>query len=137
SGRCGESARLGGPGLPRPPVGSALLPPPPPMNRPVGGAEERGAAGSPVRVFAPATVGNMACGFDVLGFALERPGDIVHVEFSETPGVEIVTITGDGGRLPRDAARNAAGLAALAVLDRAGEADRGLRMEVHKGLPLS
>jgi homoserine kinase len=91
-----------------------------------------------VRVFAPATVGNVACGFDVLGLALESPGDEVVVHPGEHPGVEIVAITGDGGRLPRGADRNAAGLAARAVLRVAGvEGTTGLRLELHKGLPLS
>lgn len=91
-----------------------------------------------VRVFAPATVGNVACGFDVLGLALERPGDVVAVGPGERPGVEIVSVTGDGGRLPREAWRNSAGLAAAAVLRVAGvEGSAGLRLELHKGLPLS
>lgn len=91
-----------------------------------------------VRVFAPATVGNVACGFDVLGLALESPGDVVVVGPGGSAGVEIVAITGDGGRLPREADRNAAGLAARAVLRVAGAgAGPGLRLELHKGLPLS
>lgn len=91
-----------------------------------------------VRVFAPATVGNVACGFDVLGLALERPGDVVVVHPGDRPGVEIVEVTGDGGRLPRGADRNASGLAARAVLRVAGLEDSvGLRLELHKGLPLS
>lgn len=91
-----------------------------------------------VRVFAPATVGNVACGFDVLGLALESPGDVVVVQAGERPGVEIVALTGDGGRLPREAYRNASGVAARAVLRVAGaEGTTGLRLELHKGLPLS
>jgi homoserine kinase len=76
-----------------------------------------------VTVFAPATVSNVACGFDVLGFAIERPGDEVTARFAE-PGVTGVTIdgiTGDGGRLPREAARNTAGVAAQALLTAVGE----------------
>lgn len=92
----------------------------------------------PVRVFAPASVGNLACGFDVLGLALERLGDRVVARLRAEPGVEITAITGDGGRLPRDARRNAAGVAAAAVL-RAAQAERevGVALELHKGLPLS
>src|SRR5258707_7330271 len=58
--------------------------------------------------FAPATVSNVACGFDVLGFALEAPGDEVTARFAPS-GVSIDDIIGDDGRLPRDAARNTAG----------------------------
>src|SRR5258708_24402740 len=59
--------------------------------------------------FAPATVSNVACGFDVLGFALEAPGDEVTARFAPS-GLSIDDIIGDDGRLPRDAARNTAGL---------------------------
>ncbi len=65
------------------------------------------------------TVSNVGCGFDVLGFALEAPGDVVIVEASERPGVEIAAIEGDGGRLPRDPRRNTAGVAVHALLDAA------------------
>jgi homoserine kinase len=85
--------------------------------------------------FAPATVSNVACGFDVLGFALETPGDEVTARFG-TAGVVIDDISGDGGRLPREAARNTAGVAVLALLARLGER-RGIMLTIRKGLPLS
>jgi homoserine kinase len=85
--------------------------------------------------FAPATVSNVACGFDVLGFALETPGDEVTARLSPS-GVQIASIDGDGGRLPRDAARNTAGVAALALLTKLGER-RGVVLSIRKGLPLS
>src|SRR5216683_4787871 len=87
-----------------------------------------------VTVFAPATVSNVACGFDVLGFALEAPGD--EVTARHTPLVVIDDITGDGGRLPRDAARNTAGVAAQALLNALGER-RGVALSIRKGLPLA
>jgi homoserine kinase len=91
-----------------------------------------------IRAFAPATVGNVACGFDVLGLALDQPGDEVRARFREAPGVEILRIVGDGGRLPLDAERNSAGIAARAVLRAAGlEGEVGVSLELHKGLPLS
>ena len=58
-----------------------------------------------VTAFAPATVSNVACGFDVLGFALHEPGDQVTARFIER-GVRIDGIENDGGRIPRDAAKN-------------------------------
>jgi homoserine kinase len=85
--------------------------------------------------FAPATVSNVACGFDVLGFALEQPGDEVTARAIDR-GVQIDAIEGDGGRLPRDAARNTAGVAALALLTKLG-ARRGVALTIRKGLPLS
>ena len=51
-----------------------------------------------VRVFAPATVANVACGYDVLGFAIDAPGDEIVARHSAEPGLRIVAISGDGGR---------------------------------------
>jgi homoserine kinase len=89
-----------------------------------------------IAAFAPATVSNVGCGFDVLGFALDTPGDVVIAEAASAVGVEIAEIEGDGGRLSRDAERNTAGAAALALLERLGAA-RGVRLTVHKGIPLA
>jgi homoserine kinase len=91
--------------------------------------------------FAPATVSNVACGFDVLGFALDHPGDEVTARIlpgnaNRVVGVVIEGIEGDNGRLPRDAARNTAGVAALALLTKLGER-RGVGLTIRKGLPLS
>lgn len=88
-----------------------------------------------VTAFAPATVSNVACGFDVLGFALASPGDEV-VARPQTSGVAIDDIIGDNGRLPREAARNTAGVAAQALLTAAGER-RGVALTIRKGLPLA
>ncbi|HEV2460727.1 MAG TPA: homoserine kinase [Ktedonobacterales bacterium] len=88
-----------------------------------------------VRAFAPATVANVGSGFDVLGFAVEAPGDEVVACPRDEPGVTISTITGDGGRLPRDAAANTAGAAALALLAHIG-APGGVELELHKRMPL-
>jgi homoserine kinase len=87
------------------------------------------------RAFAPATVANVVCGFDVFGFAVATPGDEVVVRRQDEPGVTIVAITGDGGRLPRDAAANTAGAAALALLAHLG-ASHGIALELHKRMPL-
>src|SRR5580700_3200892 len=88
-----------------------------------------------VTAFAPATVSNVACGFDVLGFALEAPGDEVTARLAPA-GVSIEDIAGDDGRLPREAARNTAGVAAQALLAAAGER-RGVALTIRKGLPLA
>ena len=86
-----------------------------------------------VTAFAPATVSNVACGFDVLGFALDEPGDEVTARFlRRCAGVRIESIDGDGGRLPRDAARNTAGVAVLALLTKLGER-RGVALEHPQG----
>ena len=88
-----------------------------------------------IAAYAPATVSNVACGFDVLGFALDEPGDVVVAGPSDRPGVVISSIDGDGGHLSTDPSRNTAGAAALALLERL-ETTRGVTLSLHKGLPL-
>jgi len=58
-----------------------------------------------IRVYAPATVANVACGFDIFGFAVNHPGDEVVLVKKLSPGIEIVEITGDEGRLPKDVSK--------------------------------
>lgn len=89
------------------------------------------------RAFAPGTVSNVACGFDVLGFAVEGPGDLVTAKRRAEPGVVIASLQGDGGRLPRETERNTAGVAVRALLERAGLADRGVALAIEKQMPLA
>ena len=89
-----------------------------------------------VRAFAPATVANLGAGFDILGMAVEGPGDSVEVALRTEPGAALLSIEGDGGRLPRAPARNTATVAAAAVL-RLANADTGVEVRLHKGLPLN
>jgi homoserine kinase len=89
-----------------------------------------------VTAFAPATVSNVGCGFDVLGFALEEPGDFVTARPLEQPDVEIADIDGDDGRLSRDPARNTAGAAARALLGKLGSL-QGVSLTIRKGLPIA
>ncbi len=89
-----------------------------------------------VRAFAPATASNIGCGFDILGFALEQPGDEVEAWERAEEGIEIVSISGDAGRLPLDPQRNTAGVAVQALLDATG-CRRGVGLRLRKGLPLS
>ena len=95
-----------------------------------------------VRVFAPATLSNLGPGFDVLGLALERPGDYVTAEWSDSPGVEIAEVRGDADQLPLDPASNVVGIAATAVLQaydsRASEPrPPGVRLWLDKRMPLA
>ena len=107
----------------------------------------------PVRVFAPASVSNVACGFDALGFAITDLGDEVVAALAANdggeamdsePGVRVRSITGDQGALPRDALRNTAAVAARAVLTAARDTleawDAGglvIELDIHKRMPLS
>ena len=86
-----------------------------------------------IKIFAPASVANVACGFDVLGFALEKPGDEIIVRHSDIPGLRITKIT--GGKLPYEPERNTAGYAALKLLEYLGESEQGIEMEIHKKMP--
>jgi homoserine kinase len=89
-----------------------------------------------IAAFAPATVSNVAAGFDVLGFALDQPGDIVVASLVEGGGAVIAEVQGDGGRLPREAGRNTASAAANALLAALGTR-QGVSLVLHKGLPLA
>lgn len=89
-----------------------------------------------IAVYAPGSVSNVACGFDVLGFALDEPGDVVVAAPQDNPGVSIAAIHGDGGRLSNNPERNTASAAALALLRRL-ETTRGVALTIHKGLPLA
>ena len=103
-----------------------------------------------VRVFAPATVSNLGPGFDVLGLALQQPGDLVEAELHDEPGVKIVAVTGAGDALTTDPTRNVVGIAAADVLrrlqDRGPAASGqnqgprsgvGVRLWLHKQMPLA
>lgn len=90
---------------------------------------------SGIKIFAPATVANLACGFDVLGLALEQPGDEIIVRLAKTAGVKITKITGDNGKLPLDASKNTAGIAAQAVLNALEDTTTGVELEIHKKMP--
>lgn len=85
--------------------------------------------------FAPASVGNVAVGFDILGHAFPVLGDRVRATRSTTPGVRITAVTGVTAALPLDAAANTAGRAVQSLL--AGQAtDWGIDLLIEKGIPL-
>lgn len=86
--------------------------------------------------FAPASVGNVAVGFDVLGHALSGLGDRVSAFRDERPGVRIRSITGSDVDLPLDAERNTAGRAVAALIAETGF-EEGIELEIAKGIPLS
>jgi len=89
-----------------------------------------------VEVFAPATVANLGPGFDILGLALAEPYDTIIAERLDEPGVCIASITGDDGRLPLEADKNTAGIAASYVLNQLGIRESGVCLSITKGLPL-
>jgi homoserine kinase len=89
----------------------------------------------PISAFAPATVANVVCGFDVFGFAVDNPGDVVRARWSNQSGVTITRIDGDSGLLPRDSMKNTAGVAVHQLLAKL-EVTQGVEIELEKNLPL-
>ncbi len=87
-----------------------------------------------VTAFAPGSASNLGPGFDCLGVAFTGKGDRVHARRSAERGVRVVAVS--DARIPTDAARNTAAIAASAVLRRAG-IDVGLELAIEKGLPLA
>lgn len=88
-----------------------------------------------VKVFAPASVANVSCGFDVMGFALEHPGDEIIARRSAEPGIRITNITGDNGLLPTSVDKNTAGVAAREFMSSL-DCNTGIELEIHKKMPL-
>jgi homoserine kinase len=89
-----------------------------------------------IAAYAPGSVSNVACGFDIMGFALDEPGDVVVAAPLDEQGVSIAAIHGDGGRLTMDPRKNTASAAVMTLLQRL-ETTRGVSLTIHKGLPLS
>jgi len=89
-----------------------------------------------IKVFAPATVANVVCGFDVLGFAVNEPGDEVVMRLVDEPGVRLLKITGDDGRLPLDSAKNTVSASVQHYLKHLNREDVGVEIELHKKMPI-
>lgn len=84
-----------------------------------------------VKVNSSATVANIVCGFDILGFALDCPCDELTVEISEEPGVQIINL--DDFDLPAEAEKNVSGAALLALLEEATDI-KGLKLTSKKNI---
>jgi homoserine kinase len=82
-----------------------------------------------IKIFCPATIANLSCGFDVLGLCLENIGDEMIIRKSSEKGVRITKII--GANLPLETKKNVAGVAALALLN-AVETEFGFEIEIHK-----
>ena len=68
-----------------------------------------------IKIFSPASVANVSCGFDVLGFCLDKIGDEMQVKMTDKPGIEIGEIKGQ--KLPKDPLKNVASIAVQSMLD--------------------
>jgi homoserine kinase len=91
-----------------------------------------------VTAFAPASIGNVGVGFDMLGLALEGAGDHVIARRSAGQGISIREVRGLDGEihpyLSTDPALNTASIAAVALWSEHG--DGGVELDIHKGVPL-
>lgn len=82
-----------------------------------------------IKIFCPATIANLSCGFDVLGLCLETAGDEMIIKKSNVKGVRITKII--GADLPLETERNVAGVAALAMLEYV-DTEFGFDIEIYK-----
>ncbi len=82
-----------------------------------------------IKVFCPATIANLNCGFDVMGLCLDGIGDEMIIRKVAEKGIRITKIT--GADLPLATEKNVAGVAGLALLN-ATQAECGFEIEIHK-----
>ncbi len=78
-----------------------------------------------IRIFAPATISNVGPGFDLMGFALEQPGDILTIQKNHTKEIRIINNT--EFTLPTDPDKNVSGVAAKALLE---------ELNIHEGFDI-
>ncbi|WP_091170810.1 homoserine kinase [Flavobacterium sinopsychrotolerans] len=84
-----------------------------------------------IKIFCPATIANLSCGFDVLGLCLETAGDEMIIRKSDIKGIRITKIV--GANLPLETEKNVAGVSALAMLE-AIETEFGFEIEIYKNI---
>ena len=84
-----------------------------------------------IKIFCPATIANLSCGFDVLGLCLETAGDEMIIRKSDVKGVRIIKIV--GADLPLETEKNVAGVAALAMLENV-TTEFGFEIEIYKNI---
>ncbi len=82
-----------------------------------------------IKIFTPATIANVSCGFDVLGLCLDNIGDEMRIKKTQKKGVVISKITGQ--KLPLETEKNVAGVAVLALLKKV-KTTVGFDIEIHK-----
>jgi homoserine kinase len=92
-------------------------------------------ASESVTAFAPATVGNVGIGFDILGHTVKAVGDRVQARRTAEPGIRIAAITGSVASLPLEPERNTAGMALISMAN-ALSLPFGIEISIEKGIPL-
>ena len=84
-----------------------------------------------IKIFCPATIANLSCGFDVLGLCLETAGDEMIIKKSDIKGIRITKII--GADLPLETDKNVAGVAGLAMLENV-DTEFGFDIEIYKNI---
>ena len=88
-----------------------------------------------IKIYSPATVSNIGCGFDTMGFALDEHCEEIVLRTSKNPGIRVVNITGDHGEIPYDNNQNTATKALMAFVEK-HPIDFGVEIEIHKKMGL-
>ena len=85
-----------------------------------------------IEIFAPATIANISCGFDVMGCCLDSIGDTMILRKTSEKGLRISKIVGE--ELPMEPEKNVASVAIMAMLKACqGQPEFGIDIEIHKG----
>ena len=84
-----------------------------------------------IKIFSPATVANVSCGFDVLGFCIDTIGDEMVIRKTKEKGIKITKIV--GADLPFETEKNVASVSALAMYNDA-KPDYGFEIEIYKNI---
>lgn len=84
-----------------------------------------------IKIFSPASIANLSCGFDILGVCLNDIGDTIVVRKTSEKGIKILKVTGQ--KLNTDIYKNVAGVSALALLKET-KVNCGFEIEIHKGI---
>ena len=88
-----------------------------------------------IRVFAPATIGNVGSGFDVIGIAIDRPGDVVVASRMKQSGLNFFLHNNDREDVPADAAKNVAAHVARLLMEEL-KLQFGVKLTLHKHMPV-
>lgn len=88
-----------------------------------------------IKIYAPATVANVACGFDIFGLAVDNPGDEVIVTKRNDNKIIISKITGDEGKLTLEPTKNAVTVPIIKYLEKL-QANQGFDIVLNKQMPL-
>ncbi len=84
-----------------------------------------------IKIFSPATIANISCGFDILGLCLDTVGDEMVIRKVPEKGIKITKIVGQD--LPTNTENNVAGVAALALLENI-DVEVGFEIEIYKNI---